>query len=392
VVPLHADADFETRLVALCFQQQMSSVVSSAFDELALPPSISSITVARIRNHARDLDNIRKKRLRLLGSILAAFDGAKIAAAVAGDAWMASHRSALGELRTIERLDLLIDENDWTKAVGVMRGLGFVRSRIQPRLAGQERTRGSVPAETSRQATAEALHYHNYFSPLMMHNQDGDQVQLRFRVIDIGRPEPAEAAWDRLGDIEVGGRPALALSREDQLIHSIIGFGTGGFVDLSAVMDAGFLASRYALVLDWEYLIRRLRVKGLYPAFFCSLEHVFDLLHLGRVVGRLDRPGRIRRRLFDMWWRVEDVDYSGETEPTGGRFLYYLVECGGLIKKANWLRGSLFPKSAWVKSLYGRPSNPWLRLKFLHDVRSGRRRGMGLHAAHDGAGDVVKKL
>jgi hypothetical protein len=59
--------------------------------------------------------------------------------------------------------------------------------------------------------------------------------------------------------------------------------------------------------------------------------------------------------------------------------MYCLVESGGLITRVNWLRHALFPKPAWVKSLYGRRSNPWLRLKFLHDVRSGRRKGTGVH-------------
>jgi hypothetical protein len=39
-----------------------------------------------------------------------------------------------------------------------------------------------------------------------------------------------------------------------------------------------------------------------------------------------------------------------------------------------WLRRALFPRSSWVRSVYGRPANLWLRLKFLHDVRSDRRR------------------
>lgn len=378
VVPLHVEAEFETRLVALCYQQHMSAVVSEALDELALPPSMSRVTVTRIKNHARELEEIRRKRLHLLAGILSALDGEKIAAVVAGDAWTASHTSVVGELRSVERLDLLINERDWIEAVSTLRGLGFVRSRIQPRLIGHDAPRRNPIAKTSERAATEALFYHQYYTPLMMHNQNGDQVQLQFRVIDVGRPEPKETAWERARDVEVGGRPAMALSREDQLIHSVVGFGTGGFVNLSAVMDAGFLAGRYESTLDWEYIAQKLHTKGLYPAFYCSLDHVCNLLRVGRVMERLDRPNRLRRRMFDVWWRAGEVDYSGETEPPGGRFMYCLVECGGLTTKVNWLRRSLFPKPSWVKSLYGRPSNPWLRLKFLHDVRSGRRKESGV--------------
>jgi hypothetical protein len=386
VVPLHVEPEFETRLVSLCYQQQMSAAVSEALDELALPPSMSRVTVARIKNHARELEEIRRKRLQLLGSILATLDGEKIAAVVAGDAWIASQPGMVGELRSVERMDMLINERDWTETVGVLRGLGFVRSRIQPRLIGLGPPGGKTIVHTSEQAAAEALYYHQYYTPLVMHNQSGDQVQLQFRVIDVGRPELKESAWERVRHVEVGERPALALSREDQLIHAVVGFGTGGFVNLSAVMDTGFLVARFASTLDWEYLTRRLRTKGLYPAFYCSLDHVCNMLRVGRVMERLDRPSRLRRRMFDAWWRVGDVDYSGEAEPPGGRFMYGLVECGGLITKFKWLRHSLFPRPSWVKSLYGRPSNPLLRLKFLHDVRSGRRKGSGVHHSKNATG------
>lgn len=382
-VPFHVDAQFETKLVNLCHRQQMSLVVSESLDRLVLPPTMSRITIARIKNHASELTRAGERRKLLLSRILRAFGAEDICVAVMGDAWVGLSFDTVGDLRAVDTLDLLIDEFHWGRAVAVLRELGFVRSRIQPRLAGADGPSGGDPVEAAKYSAEEALGYYHYFSPLVMHNLNGDNVRLRFRVIAFGHPEPAEPAWTRVHEIDARGTPALALSREDQLIHTVVDFGAAGFIDLPAVMDAGLLVSKYSGTLDWKYVTRRLRAMGLYSAFYFSLEHVCELLRISRVMENLAEPGQIRRRLFNMWWRVDDVDYTGDTEPMGGQFLYYLVECGGIVSKAKWLRRSLFPKPAWVKSLYGRPSNPWLRLKFLHDVRRRqRRRVTGVPAGH----------
>ena len=374
VVPIHLDAEFETRLVDLCYQQKLSMAVAEALSELALPPSISSITIARINNYAAGLRKVRDRRLSLLGRILGAFSGRGIRAAVAGDAWYALRPGNPGALRPVEDLDFLIDENDWSAAVKALRHLGFARTLIQPRLAAQEPYGGEA---------AEALYYHHYFSPLLLHDQNGDRIQLRFRVVDFGRAEAIETAWDRLGETSLDGRGVPVLSVEDQMIHTVVCFGTGGFVELAAVMDVGYLVTAYADRLDWSYVARKLRHKGIYSAFYCTLDHVCGLLHLGRVVENLQKPSRLRRRLFNTWWRAGEVDYSHEIEPTGGRFLYCLVECGGVVAKIDWLRRSLSPKPEWVRSVYGRPSNAWLRMKFLYDVRSGRRKRSGVLRGRD---------
>lgn len=377
VVPFHAGAEFETRLVDLCYQQQLSALVADALGELALPPSISRITIARINNYAIDLKKTRNRRLSLLGRILDALSSQGITAVLAGDAWFALLPGKPGALRSVDNLDLLIDEKDWAGAVSVLRRLGFARSLIQPRLASQDRGRDDTGG------FAEALYYHHYFSPLLMHDHNGDRIQIRFRVIDFGRAETRESAWDRVRKVELNGRTVSALSREDQLIHTVVGFGTGGFVELASVLDAGYLAAGHSDTLDWAYITRKLRHKGIYSAFCCTLEHVCNLLHVGKVMDKLQKPSRFRRRLFEAFWRAGEVDYSCEIEPAGGRFLYCLVECGGLIAKIDWLRRSLSPKPSWVKSVYGRPSNPWLRVKFLYDVRSGRRKRTAAHRGRE---------
>ena len=60
--------------------------------------------------------------------------------------------------------------------------------------------------------------------------------------------------------------------------------------------------------------------------------------------------------MFHLWWRAGDADFYGETEPTAGRFSYGLIEGGGALSRILWLRRALFPRSAWVRSVYGRPA------------------------------------
>jgi hypothetical protein len=374
-VPVHADAEFETDLVALCRHQRLSSLVSETFDELALPPTISRITIARIKHDADTLERRRARRLRLAGRIAGGFANSGVRAALLGDVWSASREGAAGRVRPVDRIDAMVDETQWMEAVAVLRELGFVRTRIQPRLSD----------------SSHALRYHQYFTPLVMHNHDGDPVELRFRVIDFGHPGRTNPAWDRTTEAAVGEATGQVVSREDQLIHSLISFGAEGFVDLLPVLDAGWLLHRAggADSLDCAYVAGRLRDRGLYPAFYFTLEHVCGLINLPRVMERFDRPPGWRRHVFHMWWRPKEADYSGETEPTAGRFSYGLIESGGAFSKALWLRRALFPRSAWVRSVYGRPANLWLRLKFLHDVRSGRRRRPEEAAPTEAGGGVT---
>jgi hypothetical protein len=357
-VPFAADAEFETDLVALCRHQRLSAMVSESFEALALPPTVSRITIARLDDHADMLSRASMRRVRLAGRVAAALSSAGVPAALLGDAWTAAQGPEAQRLRPVGWIDLMIDEARWSDAVAVLRQLGFVRSRIQPRLADP----------------SHALRYHQYFAPLVMHNHDGDAVRLKFRVIDFGDPGRTNPAWDRIGHVFAGGQAVPVVAPEDQLVHSVISFGAEGFVDLLYVLDAGWILSHSTSSLDWEYIARRLRDRGYYAAFYCTLEHAGQMLGIRRVAECLDAPSALRRRAFHACWRPGEADYYGETEPTSGRFSYGLIEGGGPLAKMLWLRRALFPRSAWVRSVYGRPANLWLRLKFLHDVRSGRRR------------------
>ncbi len=399
-VPFHADAEFETDLVALCQHHQLSSFVSDSFDKLALPPAISRITIARIKHYAGLTEQLRRRRLSAARRVMVAMETAGVRVAVLGDVDMACRDDRTGELRPVDVIDLMIDENQWMEAVGVLRESGFVRTRVQPHLAGSPPPRGeseenqSPPAATTDKAAADALRYHQYFAPLLMHNHAGDLVQLRFRVIDIAHPHRTNVAWDRIGTIDVDGEAVPALCPEDELIQTVISLGAEGFVDLLRTLDAGRLLSRLSPPIDWDYITWRLKAKGMYPAFYFTLEHICATLHIPRATESLERPSAWRRWVFHRWWKPGDADYSGETEPWGGRFSFGLIECGGPLSKLLWLRRALFPKSAWVRSVYGRPANLWLRLKFLHDVRSGRWRRSanparsvaeisGLHRSHE---------
>ncbi|MGD8415410.1 MAG: nucleotidyltransferase family protein, partial [Candidatus Latescibacterota bacterium] len=222
--------------------------------------------------------------------------------------------------------------------------------------------------------STQALFYHQYFAPLVMHNRDGDAVRLRFRVVDFGDPGKNNPAWDRVEEARGGETSAPVVGPEDQLIHTLLSFASEGFVELLDVLDAGRVLTRHGPSLDWRYVSDRLKQRGFYTAFFFTLERVYELLNTQRPAGYMAAPPSWRRRLFHACWRPRDVDFYGETETSGGRFAFGLVEGGGTLARARWLRHSMFPRSAWVRSVYGRPANLWLRLKFLHDVRSGRSR------------------
>jgi hypothetical protein len=382
-VPFHADAEFETDLVSLCHHHHLSPFVSDSFDELALPPTISRITVARIKHDAALIDQQRRRRRKTARRIVKALDRNGVRAALMGDVPMSCTADRAGELRPVGVVKVMIDENQWIEAVGVLREEGFVRSRIQPRLVGQAGPRGG-PGDggkggagrvaTTAAAAADALRYHQYFAPLILHDHAGDVVQMRFRVIDFTHPGRSNAAWDRVRSVDVDGEALPAVGPEDELIHTVLSLGAEGFVNLLLVLDAGRMASCESGTCDRDYLVRRLSDKKMYPAFYFTLEHVCEMLHMPGNMAELQSPSEWRKWLFHRWWKPEEADFRGETEPGAGRFSYGLIESGGLWSKLLWLRRGVFPRSSWVRSVYGRPANVWLRLKFLHDVRAGRRR------------------
>jgi hypothetical protein len=357
-VPFAADAEFETDLVALCEHQRLSAMVSASFDQLALPPTMSRITIARLSQHAEVLGRRSERRAKLAVEIVLALTEAGVRTAILGDVWAPALDAAPPGIRPVGWIDVMIPEANWSQAVSVLREMGFVRSRIQPRLTD----------------STQALLYHQYFASLVMHNRDGDAVRLRFRVVDFGEPGRDNPAWDRVETARGGQAPAPVVGPEDQLIHTLVSFASEGFVELLDVLDAGRILTRHGPTLDWEYLSERLKQRGFYGAFYFTLERVCELLNMQLWADHMAAPPSWRRRVFHTCWRPRDVDFYGETEPSGGRFAFGFVEGGGALARARWLRHALFPRSAWVRSVYGRPSNVWLRLKFLHDVRSGRRR------------------
>jgi hypothetical protein len=116
------------------------------------------------------------------------------------------------------------------------------------------------------------------------------------------------------------------------LMTSVIEWNLAGFGRMAMLMDIGLMLNRKNGIIDWKYIRSRLRKSGLHASFYLTLKRAAGLLSLPLAGIELDRPGRIRSKIFSLVWPPEKTTYL---KPKTERMLlkFYLFECGSIIKR-----------------------------------------------------------
>lgn len=370
-VPARVSPGFETAVSAICVDQGLSSIIARSLDSLALPPSLSSVTIERLRRDGERRAADSRRRLSRLVPLLDALSAQSIPALVMGDALSAATLYEDAGERPVHRLEVLVHETRVVEALAAAAAAGFSRRRSDPSI---DPTPAAPP---TLRADRDLLEFHHYMAPLVLWNGDGDGVRIRFRAIDVGHPEAAESAFERATTIRVDGSELPAVSFEDHLVDLAMRLGASRYGDLGAMTDLGLMLRHHSEEIGWAVVVQAVRRHRIYSALRYVLGRVERVLGVGRTTP-LEPPRRWVERWLDLFWKPDDTDYArGPGERN--RFVFGLIACGGVFSKLRWVWRYSVPRRDWVERVVGDARSPWSWLTFQMIMRERlrpRRRGM----------------
>ncbi len=346
-VPVRVEPEFERRLIRLCESHAVAPLMLDSLQRVAPASSLSQITLERLKALSNAAIARNERLLAALRSLSRRLREKRVPCLLVDDVMAALTLYPRHRLRPIESLDVLIHESDWDMFIGACRSVGYRREAMSPNFADGN----------------EAMLYHQYFSPCVLHGTRGVALGVRFRLVDVGHPPKTESAW-RFGKRITRDVDAMRVSYEDQLVRSCIGFNMTGFGKLLHAVDAGRIIARYGEDLDWSYIEGLARDRAFYPALYSSYQTVLNMFRFpakGRV---LRPPGAARRRYFEMVWRPGRFGALEDKPPGRHRYRFCFLENGTLSERIGVLKNMLAPRKAWVSGFFDRPDTPWLRAKF----------------------------
>jgi hypothetical protein len=348
-IPARIEPRFEREFVSLCEWHSLSPLFVESLGKLALGPVLSDFSCSRLKSLSA---SSRLRSETVLGdlSVLAEhFDKREVPYLVMDDAVSALSLFADPAIRPVEAISLLVRENDWETIVELCGELGYKRDIRDPDFHSGD----------------DALDYYQYFSPCRLRNKKGTELDLTFRLFDLGDPEPEEAAWRHARKIGGGDIKFKGIGLEDHFLRTCMRLNMTRFERLLFAVDAGVLLSQHGDEIDWAYIEKRARARSFYPAFYCACDRVRSLLGSTTVLGMTSSPGKVRRKMFDMIWHPGRLGLLTGKPPRLHRFRFYFLESGTLPEKLRLVSKIITPRPEWVSAFFGRPYKPWLKIKFI---------------------------
>jgi hypothetical protein len=347
-IPVRVEPDFERKLVRLCEWHSLAPLFLDSLQKLALEAPLSDVTLERLNSLSRASAARNEVYIAALRSISARLRERRVPFLLIDDMMAALKLYPRHRLRPIERLDVLIHENDWDMFVSGLRGIGYRREERDPTF------------EDGR----EAMLYHQYFSPCVLRGERDVSIGVKFRLIDVGHPAPKEAAWTmgkRLGrDVE-----AMRLSYEDQYVRSCMAFNMTGFGRLLHAVDAGRILARHGEDLDWGYIEGLARDGSFYPSLFFAHESVVKMFQFQPKRKPLPDPGAAQKSFFQMVWNPGRLGALIDRPPTLHRYRFSFFAHGTWSDRMKVAANLIAPRKDWVSGYFGRASNPWLAFQFM---------------------------
>jgi hypothetical protein len=347
-IPARVEPEFERRLVRLCEWHGVAPLVVDSLQRLALESSLSQVTLERLKTLSNAAIARNERLLAALRPLVRRLREKRVPCLLVGDVMAALTLYPRHRLRPIETLDMLIHESDWDGFIGTCRSLGYRREATAPNFVNGK----------------DAMFYHQYFSPCLLHGTKGVVVGVKFRLVDVGHPPKNESAW-RLGKRMTRDIEAMRVSYEDQLVRACVGFNMTGFGKLLHAVDAGRIIARYGDDLDWSHIEGLARDRSFYPALYFSYETVLNMFGFPAKKRALPHPNATRRSVFEMVWRPGRFGALEDRPPGRHRYRFCFLENGTLSERMAVLKNILAPRTEWVSGFFGRPGTPWLKAKFI---------------------------
>jgi hypothetical protein len=350
-IPAHAGAGFEQDLLLLCERRRLSPIIVHSLELLVRKPDLSGLSLERLKRDAKRIGRNNERILAKERLLFSLFQSKGIPCMMLGGAAMSRTVYPSHDLRSIDRLEYLINESDWTGVLECLDAAGFHRAS------------GHRDIEHAQ----EALRYHQLYAPCVFRDEEGDAIHIRFRLFHLGIPEVEEKTWTRSHAAGSADPFARTAGPEDLLIRQALDLIIADFTELRLVLDIALLLEQNRKTLDWRYVATRLHERGHCAAFHFAVTHVVDLLQLPKPGAALPSPGGLRKHLFDFAWNRADPDYLAAGDRRHN-LKFVLLETRSPAERAVLLREILSPSGEWVSAFYGRPGSGYLTLKFI--VRS----------------------
>ena len=249
--------------------------------------------------------------------------------------------------RSFNDLDLIVRERDWAIAHQLMLDIGF-----RPEIDLPEPPPKLVP---------EAVAYESRY----WHQETSFLVEVHYDdILNAGlAARDAEGFWERAVLISVEGMPVKTLSLEDRLIHLCAHAHYHGYTRLNGFSDIAFIVRDHAAQLNWEQLVKVVRIEEAQVAVYYTLyflDRLFSIPVPADVLRRL-RPDPFRR-----WWHERYMpqrealslqpmwrpDFSFYFLPLFKRLLPDLLVMGRRREKLHYLLRLLLPPPAWLRYYY----------------------------------------
>ncbi len=347
-IPARVDADFERDLVRYCEWHGLAPLILASLEKLALEPDLSEFGLQHLKTLAKRASTRNAMLIEALQELTVGFRREGVSFLLTEDTAASLSLYPSTELRPLDRIDLLVRDWDWRGIVEACGGAGFVRS----------------PSDPVFTSAGEALFYYQHFGPLIMKNVRGVKVHLKFRLFDLGEPEPAETAWGHTDTLEGASGVWERIGYEDLLIRSCVQLVTSRFEKILAAVDAGRIISQHGRKLDWEYV--GTKSQPIYPAFYVTSQKIAEWLNTPGVSARFLPPGRVRTRVFQIMWRTGRLSRLARRRPHRHRLRFYVFENEGLRDRIDFLATLVTPRPDWVSAFFGRPCKPWLRAMYTY--------------------------
>jgi hypothetical protein len=250
--------------------------------------------------------------------------------------------------RSFNDLDLIVRERDWATMHQLMLEMGF-------------RPEANQPPQPPPKLVPSAVVYESKY----WHRETSFLVEVHYDdILNAGlASRDVEGFWERAVSIDVEGVPAKALSLEDQLIHLCAHAHYHGYTRLNGFSDIAFIVRDHAARLNWEQLVKTVRIEEAQVAVYytlCFLDRLFGIQVPADVLSGL-RPDPFRR-----WWHERYMpqrkvlslqpmwrpDFSFYFLPLFKRLLPDLLVMGRRREKLRCLLRLLLPPPAWLRYYY----------------------------------------
>lgn len=268
-------------------------------------------------------------------------------------------------LRTFGDLDLMIRECDMMQAHAVLGQSGFI----------PEVDIAAVPAKLTHWCTTYELRYTDRTRGFLLEMHYDDLLNAGLRSRD------RDGYWARSRIVTVQDCEIATLSLEDHLVHLCCHMHFHGYVRLSWFADLALLVRDHGDELNWDQVVRTVRVEEAQTPVMYSLRYLEQLSGVAAppTVMHAITPDRIRRRLHEYYLPDEQVlafepmprpDFSFYFQPVFKRLIPDLLVMGRRREKLQTLLRLAVPPAEWLRYYYAVPADAAIWPQFvLHPLK-----------------------